>query len=309
MLTIALSHLLGCGVRLESHEAVALARELLAHPCGIPSLENIQLGSDGSASCVSTGGTPSVASIANLLLTLLPAGTPNVPAPLRYAIARGLEMVAAPPFASLDEFSSTLKRFEKGATRDVLMEVLQRGAFPVRSIAAPIAAAAPVSAPAAAFPRVAPQPPVVSPRQRRVVANSAAPSIVSPERIAAAPAMFRFFEVDGQGDSAVRAPLRWVLVAAVALVASFAVGFVVADLITDRSAATRPSASTPVSRGVAAPAANDANLAGIEEDTIVRVHRTPAVARDIVRRARRPGQMPRTRRAPVKPGEQVRARS
>ena len=83
MLTIALSHLLGRGVRLETHEAVALARELLTHPCGIPTPENIELGSDGSASYISTDGTPSVASVADLLLTLLPTGTPNVPAALR----------------------------------------------------------------------------------------------------------------------------------------------------------------------------------------------------------------------------------
>jgi hypothetical protein len=77
MLTIALSHLRERGVRLETHEAVALARELLAHPCGIPTPENIQLGSDGSASCISTDGMPSVTSVADLLLTLLPAGTPT----------------------------------------------------------------------------------------------------------------------------------------------------------------------------------------------------------------------------------------
>ena len=141
MLTIALSHLLGRGVRLETHEAVALARELLAHPCGIPTPENIQLDSDGSASCTSTAGMPSVANVAQLLLTLLPAGTPSVPAPLRYAIARGLEAVEAPPFASLGEFSSALERFEKGASRDVLRGVLQRGARPSRPIAAGIAVA------------------------------------------------------------------------------------------------------------------------------------------------------------------------
>ena len=139
MLTIALSHLLGRGVRLEPHEAVALARELLANRRGIPSPENVQLGSDGSASCISSEGTPSVASIADLLLTLLPPGTPNVRAPLRYTIARGLEAVEAPPFKSLDEFSTALARFEKGTSRDVLRGVLQRGGRPSRPVAAPIA--------------------------------------------------------------------------------------------------------------------------------------------------------------------------
>jgi hypothetical protein len=52
------------GVSLEAHEAVALARELLAHPCGIPTPGYIQLDSDGSASCTSTAGVPSVASLA-----------------------------------------------------------------------------------------------------------------------------------------------------------------------------------------------------------------------------------------------------
>src|SRR6185312_8053679 len=114
MLVVTLSHLLGRGVRLETHEAVALARALLAQPCGVPTMENIQLDSDGSASCICADGSPSVARVAELLLTLLPGGSPNVPAPLRYAIARGLEAVEAPPFASLGEFSNALKRFEQG---------------------------------------------------------------------------------------------------------------------------------------------------------------------------------------------------
>ena len=59
---------------METHEAVALARELLAHPCGIPTPENVQLGSDGSASCICADGVPSVKSVADLLRTLLPDG-------------------------------------------------------------------------------------------------------------------------------------------------------------------------------------------------------------------------------------------
>ena len=288
MLTIALSHLLGRGVRLETHEAVALARELLAHPCGIPTPENIQLGSDGSASCISTDGMPSVASVADLLLTLLPAGTPNVPAPLRYAIARGLEAVEAPPFASLGEFSSALERFEKGASRDVLRGVLQRGARPSRPIAAPIAVApTPVTPPAAGPSPVAPRPTVVPPRPTLVVRKPAASSNEPPQPIAAAPPMFRSFGADGEAGSPVHSSRRWALAAAAALVASFTVGFAVGDGITDRRAATKPSGSARVSPGVsaAAPAANDsaANPAEVEpRDEIVRVPQTPSVARDIV---------------------------
>ena len=288
MLTIALSHLLGRGVRLETHEAVALARELLAHPCGIPTPENIQLGSDGSASCISTDGMPSVASVADLLLTLLPAGTPNVPAPLRYAIARGLEAVEAPPFASLAEFSSALERFEKGASRDVLRGVLQRGARPSRPIVAPIAVAPTLVTPPAAGPSlVAPRPTVVPPRPTLVVRNPAASSSEPPQPIAAAPPMFRSFGADGEAGSPVHSSRRWALAAAAALVASFAVGFAVVDGITDRRAATKPSGSARVSPGVStpAPAANDsaANPAEVElRDEIVRVPETPAMAREIV---------------------------
>ena len=255
MLTIALSHLLGRGVRLETHEAIALARELVAHPCGIPTPENIQLGSDGSASCISTDGMPSVASVADLLLTLLPAGTPNVPAPLRYAIARGLEAVEAPPFASLGEFSSALERFEKGASRDVLRGVLQRGARPSRPVAALFAVApTPVTLPAAGPSPVAPRPTVVPPRPTLVVRKPAGSSSEPPQPIAAVAPMFRSFGADGEAGSPVHSSRRWAMAAAAALVASFAVGFAVGDRITDRRAATKPSGSARVSPGVSAAA-------------------------------------------------------
>ena len=132
---------------------------------------NIQLSSDGSASCISTDGMPSVASVANLLLTLLPPGTPNVPGPLRYAIARGLEAVEAPPFKSLAEFSKVLERFEKGASRDVLRGVLQRGARPIAIAVAPT----PATPPAAGSSPLALRPTVVPPRPTLVVSNRQRP--------------------------------------------------------------------------------------------------------------------------------------
>jgi hypothetical protein len=288
MLTIALSHLLERGVRLATHEAVALARELMAHPCGIPTPGNIQLGSDGSASCISTDGMPSVASVANLLLTLLPAGTPNVPAPLRYAIARGLEAVEAPPFASLGEFSNALERFAQGASRDVLRGVLQRGARPSRPIAAPIAVApTPVPSPAAGPSPVAPRPTVVPSRPTLVVRKPAASPSEPPQPVAAAPPTFRSFGADGEAGSPVHSSRWWALVAAAGFVASFAVGFAVADGITGRRAATQPSGSVRLSPGVsaAAPAANDSAAKSAEVEPryeIVRVPGTPSVAREIV---------------------------
>jgi WD40 repeat protein len=272
MLTIALSHLLGRGVRLETHEAVALARELLAHPCGIPTPGNIELGSDGSVSCISTDGMCSVASIAGLLLTLLPAGTRDVPAPLRYAIARGLEAVEAPPFRSLREFSDALARFEKGASRDVLRGVLQRSARPSRPIMAPIAVAPRRMTP----PERRPSP--LAPRPTLVVSKPAASSSELPPPIAAAPPVFRIIGDDRDAGSHVRSSRRWVLAGAAALAASFAVGFAVMDRIIDRRAATKSVSSPRQSPAVSAeaPAANDsaATPPAIElREEIVRVPR------------------------------------
>ena len=270
-------------MRLETHEAVSLVRELLAHPCGIPIPENIQLGSDGSASCISTDGMPSVASVADLLLTLLPVGTPNVPAPLRYTIARGLEAVEAPRFKSLDEFSTVLERFEEGASRDVLRRLLQRGARPSRPIAAPLAVA---PTPSAAGPSpVAPRPAARPPRPTLVAPKPPASASEPRQAIVGVPPMFESFGADGLAGSPQHSFRRWALAAA-ALVASFAVGFAVIDGITDRRAATKPSGSTRVSSGVSAvlPAANDstANPPEVElRNEIVLVPETPAAAREI----------------------------
>ena len=279
MLTIALSHLLERGVRLETHEAVALARELLERPGGMPTPANIQLGSDGSASCISTKGTPSVASVAELLQTLLPAGTPNVPAALRYVIARGLEAVEAAPFASLSEFSSALKRFEKGSGREVLRGLLQRGARPSR----PIAVGPPPVTPSAAPSAVTTKPTPVPPRPTLVARPPAASRSKPPAPAAAAPPMFRALGGE-EAAPPVRASRRWALTVPAALVASFAVGFAVTDQITDRRAVTQsprraPGGSAPVT-AAEDPSANRG--APDPRNAVVRVIRTPEVAREFV---------------------------
>lgn len=318
MLTIALPLLLGRGVRLETHEAVALARELLAHPCGMPTLENIQLASDGSVSCINTHGTLSVASVADLLQTLLPPGTRNMPAPLRYTIARGLEVVEAPPFKSLDEFSRVLKRFERGGSRDVLRGVVQRGAPPSPPIA-PLVAVAPSSTPtrvmppAAGPPPVVPGPSVVPARPTLVVRKPQVPSTARREEIVEAPPMFRYFGADGEAGRPAYSRREWALAAAAALVASFLVGFAIMERIVDRSAAKSAlSARVSPRASAGAPAANDsaARPADVEaRDEIVRVAETPAVTGEIVpppavRRADDPADPPSGPREQV--GEQVR---
>jgi len=251
-------------------------------------MENIQLDSDGSASCICADGSPSVARVAELLLTLLPGGSPNVPAPLRYAIARGLEAVEAPAFGSLGEFSRTLERFEKGATRDVLRGLLQRGAPPSRPIAVPIAAApAPMTPPGATRSPVTPRRDVVPPQPTLVVVKPAGSPTEPPQPIAAGTLMFRSFGVDEEAGSPVYSAWRSTLAGAATLVASFAVSFTVAYGITDRRAATQPSGFARVSRGVSPPArtVNDstANRPEVQRwDEIVRVPRVPTVAREIV---------------------------
>jgi hypothetical protein len=263
MLRTTLSDLLARGVRLETHEAVALALELLAHPCGIPTPENIHIGSDGSACCINTDGMTSVASVADLLLTLLPPGTPNVPAPLRYAIARGLEAVEAPPFASLGEYSSALERFQMGANRNVLLGVLQRRERQSRPSAAPIAVVPTPVTPSATGPSPrAPRPTVVPPRPTLVVRKPAASSSEPAQPVLSVPRMSRFFGADAEVSSPVRASQRWTLAAAAALVASFGIGFAVANGIIDRRAEPKRPVSARVSRGVSADAPAASDVAG-----------------------------------------------
>ena len=286
MSTIALSHLLARGVRLKTHEAVALARELLAHPCGIPTPENVQLRSDGSACCINTDGTPSITSVADLLLMLLPPGTADVPAPLRYAIARGLEVVEAPPFASVREFSSALARFERGASRDVLRCLLQRGAPPARPSAAPLALAplpVPMRPPAARPSPQAPGPMAVPPRPTLVVRDPPASASEPPQPGAIAPPTFGSFGVNRAGSpvNARRRALR----AAAALVASFAVGFAVSYGINYGPGAAKPSGSARALPGIpkVAPAGNDSatNRADVEPtQEIVRLPASPVAPRE-----------------------------
>jgi hypothetical protein len=210
MFTITLSHLLAREVRLDAHEAVAIAQELIARRAGVPAAGNIQLGSDGSASCVNASGTPSVLDVAALLQGLLPPGT-AVPAPLRYAIARGLGTVEAPPFDSLGAFSTALQRFEAGERREVLRGLLQRVAR--RPAPTPAPPPRPVSvAPVAAAVSVTP-----------VAAVSVAPVSAAPVPAPAAPS---------------RTNRR--LAAAAAVVASFAAGFGVMQLVSEPASTSGP---------------------------------------------------------------------
>lgn len=146
-ITVSLAHLLSRGLRLQRYEALAIAQQLIGRGEGVPSVENVQLSSDGQASCISTRGTPAVSDVAHLLQDLLPP--PEVPAPLRYTLARALGAVEGPPFDSLEAFSKALTRFEAGDRHGVVRALMQRiprerpksaaviAAFPPRASAPP----------------------------------------------------------------------------------------------------------------------------------------------------------------------------
>jgi hypothetical protein len=132
MRTVYVADLLNRGVGLQPHEAVAIAQQLINAPVfaferrwletspGPPSVDNVQLRDDGTVVCVGCHVTPAVFEIAILLQAMLSVGSRQVPGGLRYAIARGLLEVDAPPFDSIDEFSRALERFERGQRCEVV---------------------------------------------------------------------------------------------------------------------------------------------------------------------------------------------
>jgi WD40 repeat protein len=128
MPTIVLADLIAEGVRLAPQEAVAIAQLLIENGTVTSSPENVQLAADGGAWGVGCDVTAAVFEVARLLQTLIPPGTPGVPGALRYAIARGLLEVIAPPFESLAEFSRSLERFERGDRAAVVRVLVGRRA-------------------------------------------------------------------------------------------------------------------------------------------------------------------------------------
>jgi Tol biopolymer transport system component len=135
--TVTLEQLMDRGVSFQPHEAVAIAQQLidtcstnpdLTPPLGPPSPHNVCLGVDGSVVCRGCAVTPAVSEIGILLEAMLPRGSATRAAGgLRYAIARSLLEVDAPPFDSLAQLSETLARYERGDRRVILRELYARG--------------------------------------------------------------------------------------------------------------------------------------------------------------------------------------
>ena len=146
MSTILLANLIDQGVEIAPHEAVAIAQLLIENGAVAPSPENVQLRAEGDAWCVGCDVTPAVFEIAGLLQKLIPPRTPQVPGILRYTIARALLEVDAQPFDSLEEFSRSLARFERGDRRAIVRDLISRRPKPVMLHIVPRSAAPPVAA-------------------------------------------------------------------------------------------------------------------------------------------------------------------
>ena len=157
MFTVSLALLLKRDLRLEPHEAVAIAQAVAAQH-GVPVVDNVQLRSDGVVTCIAHAVMPSVRELAEFLHRMLPPGA-RVPAPLQYAVARGLGEVDAPAFESVEALSTVLERFEVGDRAEVIRGVLARASRPE-------SAPAPVPAPAARAGLIEMPPPAAPPPAR-----------------------------------------------------------------------------------------------------------------------------------------------
>ena len=130
---ISLADLQGLGVQITADEAVAIVQRLLHDqhdvvpepPFGPPTLANVRLTDAGGVECAACEATPGVTEIAILLQAIL-ARTPHVPGGLRYAIARALHDVDAPPFDSTADLSATLARYEPADRELVTHRLVQR---------------------------------------------------------------------------------------------------------------------------------------------------------------------------------------
>src|SRR5579871_4810660 len=130
---VSLAELRRSGLALTADEVVAIAEKLIDQPpdarphppFGPLAPERIRIGSDGTISCVGCAVTPTVAELAILMHDLL-ASTPHVPGGLRYAIARALHEVDAPPFDSLEEFAAAIERYVPRHRDDTLRRLVAR---------------------------------------------------------------------------------------------------------------------------------------------------------------------------------------
>ena len=183
MITIPLSLLIERGVQIDAPEAVAIV-QALASAGGSPTIDNIEIDSDGDVRCRNSQGEPDVRPLAALLDRLLPKS--GIPAALRYTVARGLGVVEAPPFESVEDFSRALARFAVEDRAGTIRTLLAR-ARPSRPVApAPAAVVSQSEVPPAPALRlaspIAPRVSAPAPRVRPDVAAAPPPPPRLPQR-------------------------------------------------------------------------------------------------------------------------------
>ena len=134
MKPVPLRALLGRGVELRPHEAIAIAQQLIHSsadvavepPFGPVSLDGIVIFPDGRVGSRNCAATPAVSEVGLLLEAMLALGRGPVAGALRYTLARAQLEVDAPPFDSLNALSASLSRFEKGDPRRVVRSLVAR---------------------------------------------------------------------------------------------------------------------------------------------------------------------------------------
>jgi hypothetical protein len=133
MKPVPLRSLLGRGLELRPHEAIAIAQQLIhssadhaIEPFGPLSLDGILIFPDGQVGSRSCAATPAVSEVGRLLDSMLALGGGPVAGGLRYTLARAQLEVDAPPFDSVNALSASLRRFEKGDSRRVVRSFVAR---------------------------------------------------------------------------------------------------------------------------------------------------------------------------------------
>jgi hypothetical protein len=129
----SIAELQRAGIAIRASEAVAVVQKLINErpitapkpPFAPPSTHNVLVYEQGNVACSGCDVKPAVSEIAILLEAMLPPGT-RMPGALHYTIARALLNVEAPPFGSIEEFSSALQRFERNDRDQVIRELVMR---------------------------------------------------------------------------------------------------------------------------------------------------------------------------------------
>jgi hypothetical protein len=143
---VSLAELIRAGITPNADAAVAIVRALIRERSSsaaslpttddTPLSEDIYLAPDGTVLC-GNGQRPALSDVALFLRQLLPAGA-AIPGGLQYAIARALLEVDAPPFGSVEEFSSALARFERSDRGQAVRGLVEKAQTHVRTTSRPL---------------------------------------------------------------------------------------------------------------------------------------------------------------------------